>query len=130
MILDLFFKIIISSSLPPSWDAFTQAYIAETRWHAMHDLFKNMNSQEFISIIKAEAECQGVACMSNATNLVYSTKAKNNKSKGQSQQQGAIWQKAQETVLQTLQDERVHCKWLQQVGWRPLHPLQTIQPWS
>ena len=50
----------------------------------MHDLFKNMNSQEFISIIKAEAECQGVACMSNATNLVYSTKAKNNKSKGQS----------------------------------------------
>ena len=31
MILDLFFKIIILSSLPPSWDAFTQAYIAETR---------------------------------------------------------------------------------------------------
>ncbi len=26
---DLFFKIIISSSLPPSWDNFTQAYIAE-----------------------------------------------------------------------------------------------------
>jgi hypothetical protein len=28
---DLFFKVIISSSLPPSWDNYTQAYIAKTQ---------------------------------------------------------------------------------------------------
>ena len=41
---DMFFKIIISSSLPPSWDAYTQAYIAETRRHATCDPFRNMSS--------------------------------------------------------------------------------------
>jgi len=56
MISDMFFKIIISSSLPLSWDAFTQAYVVETRCHATRNPFKNMNSQEFIGIIKAEAE--------------------------------------------------------------------------
>ena len=56
MISDMFFKIIILSSLPLSWDAFTQAYVAETRRHATYDPFKNMNSQEFIGIIKAEVE--------------------------------------------------------------------------
>ena len=57
MISDIFFKIIISSSLPPSWDAFTQAYVAETRRHTTCNPFKNMNLQEFIGVIKTEAEC-------------------------------------------------------------------------
>ena len=35
---DLFFKIIISSSLPLSWDNFTQAYIAEVRCYTTHNL--------------------------------------------------------------------------------------------
>jgi hypothetical protein len=43
MISDLLFKIVISSSLPPSWDSYMQAYIAETWRHATHDPFKNMN---------------------------------------------------------------------------------------
>src|SRR5713101_1240687 len=42
-----------------------------------------MNSQEFIGVIKAEAERRGLG-RSNATNTAYSTKAKNNKGKGQS----------------------------------------------
>ncbi len=82
MILDMFFKIIILSSLPPSWDTFTQAYVAETRHHTTCDPFKNMNLQEFIGVIKAEAECQGLR-HGNVTNTAYSTKAKNNKGKGQ-----------------------------------------------
>ena len=53
---DLFFKVIISSSLPPSWDNFTQAYIAKTRCHATHDPFRNMSSTEFIGVIKSEAK--------------------------------------------------------------------------
>src|SRR6266851_876446 len=55
---DLFFKVIISSSLPPSWDNFTQAYIAETRHHATHEPFRNMFLTEFIGVIKSEAERQ------------------------------------------------------------------------
>jgi hypothetical protein len=54
---NLFFKVIISSSLPPSWDNYTQAYIAEMRRHATKDPFKNMTSQEFIGVIKSEAKC-------------------------------------------------------------------------
>jgi hypothetical protein len=82
MILDMFFKIIISSSLPPSWDAYTQAYIAETRRHATRDPFRNMSSQEFIGIITAEAEC----CLGiqRGNNVAFNAKAKNNKGKEQS----------------------------------------------
>ena len=80
IILNLFFKIIISSSLPPSWNAYTQAYIAKTRHHATKDPFRNISSQEFIGIIVAKAErCLG---LQRGTNLVYSAKAKNNKGKG------------------------------------------------
>ncbi len=42
-----------------------------------------MNSQEFIGVIKAEAERRGLG-HGNATNTAYSTKAKNNKGKSQS----------------------------------------------
>ena len=55
MISDLLFKIVISSSLPPSWDSYTQAYIAESRRHATRDPFKNMNSQEFMGVVIVEA---------------------------------------------------------------------------
>jgi len=65
--------------LPPSWDAYTQAYIAETRRHATRNPFKDMSSQEFIGIINAEAEHH--LRLQHRTNLVYSTKAKNNKAK-------------------------------------------------
>jgi hypothetical protein len=53
---DLFFKIIISSLLLPSWDNFTQAYIAEVHRYATCNPFKDMSSQEFIGVIKSEAE--------------------------------------------------------------------------
>jgi hypothetical protein len=68
--------------LPPSWDAYTQAYIAETRRHATRNPFKDMSSQEFIGVINAEAERR--LGLQRGTNLAYSTKAKNNKGKGQS----------------------------------------------
>jgi hypothetical protein len=82
MISDMFFKIIISSSLLPSWDAYTQAYIVETRCHATHDPFRNMSSQEFIGVITAEAKC----CLGiqRGNNVTFNAKAKNNKGKGQS----------------------------------------------
>lgn len=53
---DTFFKLVICSSLPPSWDNFSEAHIAEVRRHATRDPFKNMSSQEFINIIEAEAK--------------------------------------------------------------------------
>ena len=85
MISDLLFKIIISSSLPPSWDTYTQAYIAKTRHHATRDLFKNMNSQEFMGVLIAESERRlGVKHSVNSGMQAYSTKAKNNKAKGPS----------------------------------------------
>jgi len=55
---DLFFKVIIFSSLPPSWDNFTQAYIAKTRRYVTRDPFRNMSSTEFIGVIKSEAKHQ------------------------------------------------------------------------
>jgi len=53
---DLFFKIIISSLLLPSWDNFTQAYIAKVHHYATCNPFKDMSLQEFIRVIKSEAE--------------------------------------------------------------------------
>jgi hypothetical protein len=81
-ILDMFFKIIISSSLPPSWDAYTQAYIMETRRHATHNPFRNMSSQEFISVITAKAKHH--LGIQHGNNVAFNIKAKNNKGKGQS----------------------------------------------
>lgn len=53
---DLFFKVIIAFSLPPSQDNFTQIYIAEVRCHTMHDPFQMMTSQEFMGIIKRKGQ--------------------------------------------------------------------------
>ena len=49
------FKLLISSSLPPSWDTFTEAYVGGRRDIPETDPKKLMSSQQFIGIIKEEA---------------------------------------------------------------------------
>jgi len=51
---DLFFKIIIASSLPPSWDQFTENYIGGDNTLPNLDPRKQMNSQQFIRAIVSE----------------------------------------------------------------------------
>ena len=51
---DLFFKIIIASSLPPSWDHFTETYIGSETGFVHFDPKKQMSSQEFIGVIISE----------------------------------------------------------------------------
>src|SRR6267142_25248 len=51
---DLFFKIIIASSLPPSWDPFTENYIGNETSFLQVDPKWQMSSQEFIGVIMAE----------------------------------------------------------------------------
>jgi hypothetical protein len=66
---DLFFKIVISSSSLPSWDNFTQAYIAEVCHYVTKNPFKDMTSQEFIGVIKSEAKRCSKLSKSEATNF-------------------------------------------------------------
>jgi hypothetical protein len=49
---DTFFKVIISSLLPLSWDVFTESYIGGRRGVVEIDPKKTMGSQEFIGILK------------------------------------------------------------------------------
>jgi len=51
---DLFFKIIIASSLPPSWDLFTKSYIGNKTNFIPTNPKREMSSQEFIGIIMSE----------------------------------------------------------------------------
>jgi len=51
---NLFFKIIIMSSLPPSWDLFTKSYIGNKTNFIHTDPKQEMSSQEFIRIIMSE----------------------------------------------------------------------------
>src|ERR1700761_2965689 len=51
---DLLFKIIISSSLPMVWDAFTEPYVGGRKGVADRDPKKMMTSQQFIGILKDE----------------------------------------------------------------------------
>jgi gag-polypeptide of LTR copia-type len=53
-ITDRFFKVIISSSLPLSWDAFTESYVGGRKGAVETDERKLMKSQEFIGILKEE----------------------------------------------------------------------------
>ena len=53
-ITDLLFKIIISSSLPASWDSFTEAYVGGYSGINSNDPKKLLNSQQFIGILKEE----------------------------------------------------------------------------
>ena len=49
------FKVLISSSLPTSWDMFTEGYVGRHKDIPETDPKKLMNSQQFIGIIKEEA---------------------------------------------------------------------------
>lgn len=78
MISDALYKIVISSSLPPSWKLFTQPYIIETR-----SAFNDMDSQQFMNILKNEAERRTERLAANHSkrssstgDIAYSTKAK------------------------------------------------------
>ena len=51
---DLLFKIIISSSLPMVWDAFTEPYVRGRKGVTDRDPKKMMTSQQFIGILKDE----------------------------------------------------------------------------
>ena len=51
---DVLFKIIISSSLPLSWDTFTEAYVGGRKGVTETDPKKKMGSQQFIGILKEE----------------------------------------------------------------------------
>jgi len=53
-ITDIQFKTIIASSLPPSWDAFTEPYVGRRQGTIETDPKKLTSSQEFIRIIKEE----------------------------------------------------------------------------
>ena len=53
-ITDIQFKTIIASSLPPSWDAFTEPYVGRRQGTIETDPKKLTSSQEFIGIIKEE----------------------------------------------------------------------------
>ena len=53
-ILDTLFIVIISSSLPPSWDNFTEPYVSSGCSLVGKDLKKLMGSQEFIGLLKEE----------------------------------------------------------------------------
>ena len=51
---DILFKIIISSSLPLSWDTFTESYVGGRKGMTETDPKKLMGSQQFIGILKEE----------------------------------------------------------------------------
>ena len=51
---DIQFKVIISASLPPSWDTFVESYVGRRRGMKEIDPKKLMGSQEFIGVIKEE----------------------------------------------------------------------------
>ena len=53
-ILDTLFKIIISSSLPLSWDTFTESYVGSRKGLTETDPKKLMGSQQFIGILMEE----------------------------------------------------------------------------
>ena len=56
-ITDIQFKTIIASSLPASWDAFTEPYVGRRQGMIGTDPKKLTSSQEFIGIIKEEYGC-------------------------------------------------------------------------
>jgi hypothetical protein len=58
--LDIFFKVILSLSLPKSWDTFTEPYVGICKGVDKNNLKKTISSQEFIGILKEEyIWCQG-----------------------------------------------------------------------
>jgi gag-polypeptide of LTR copia-type len=51
---DIFFKVILSSSLPESWDTFMEPYVGVRKGVDKNDPKKTVSSQEFIGILKEE----------------------------------------------------------------------------
>ena len=51
---DIFFKLILSSSLPESWDTFMEPYVGVCKGVDKNNLKKTLSSQEFIDILKEE----------------------------------------------------------------------------
>jgi hypothetical protein len=76
---ELFFKIIISSSLPLAWDTFTEPYVSGRKGDAIQDPKRAMTSVQFIRILKEEydrhtARAQGPETTSGqTTNLSMQT---------------------------------------------------------
>jgi hypothetical protein len=54
IISEALFKVIISSSLPLSWDTFTEPYVGGQKGDYENDPKKRMKSQQFIGILKEE----------------------------------------------------------------------------
>ena len=53
---EMLFKCIIASSLPPSWDTFTDPYVVGQIGEVTSDPKKLLDSQQFLGIIRQEAE--------------------------------------------------------------------------
>jgi len=53
-ITDILFKVIIISSLPPSWDTFTESYVGLGGRAGVNDPKPHMTSQQLIGVIKKE----------------------------------------------------------------------------
>ena len=51
---DIFFEVILLSSLPESWDTFTEPYVGVHKGVDKNDPKKTVSSQEFIGILKEE----------------------------------------------------------------------------
>ena len=66
---DAQFKVIISSSLPQSWDSFTEDYVGRRTNIVETNPKKPMTSQEFIGIIREEYQ-RRTGCEEESTNLV------------------------------------------------------------
>jgi hypothetical protein len=95
---DLFFKVIITSSLPPSWDNFTQAYIAEVQHHATCNPFQMMTSHKFIGVIKSEAKWHaGVGHPVSSTHTAFGLKGRKGKGRG--------WGKPTPSLLKCITNE-------------------------
>src|SRR6202453_3692744 len=69
---DSYFKVIISSSLPKSWDVFTESYVSGRQGEVVTDTKKLVSLQEFIGILKEEyVNRQSREVKSESTNQVF-----------------------------------------------------------
>jgi transposase InsO family protein len=71
---DVLFKIIISSSLPLSWDTFTESYVGGRKGMTEIDPKKLMGSQQFIGILKEEYQQKQLRAGKSEVNQAYTPK--------------------------------------------------------
>ncbi len=74
-IADTVYKCIIASSLPPAWDGFTDPYVAGKFDEVSDDPKKMMDSQQFIAIIRQEAERKQLRLIQGGANPIYPEQA-------------------------------------------------------